>query len=348
MLSYSKPDAKLQSRAGFTLVELLVVIGIIALLISILLPTLSRARESAKTISCASQARQLGFASFSFANDNNQQLPWGLSSDRADWGIGNQTTTPYSYGTMRTQLGQFLGNDIEELYTSGDQAPAGVEGGVWECPSTDSLLVGMNGHYGWNYVAMPSQLDEINIPASLGTPVAPGDQMSPAKLNRLFGSETAMYWDQPGFAGSRVIRDNGTMVVYRAWNGMDYFNLLDPSLPELRFWTDPEFDINQGDADLGPEFPVSIVDAPNVGLSQYGKEQYSPTGSVYVIMFGAPQFRHGQADRVNVTWSDGSVRAVKGFQRQRHPVDEVNFGTSELDRRNIRIKWPSKYIDPDN
>src|SRR5207248_11496841 len=62
-------------RGGFTLVELLVVIGIIALLIAILLPVMSRAREQSNRTACLSNLRSLGQAMDLYSNAHKDRLP---------------------------------------------------------------------------------------------------------------------------------------------------------------------------------------------------------------------------------------------------------------------------------
>ncbi|HEV8606213.1 MAG TPA: type II secretion system protein, partial [Tepidisphaeraceae bacterium] len=62
-------------RGGFTLVELLIVIGLIALLLSLLLPTVSAARKQAQRLQCASNLRSIGQVMFAYSADNRGLAP---------------------------------------------------------------------------------------------------------------------------------------------------------------------------------------------------------------------------------------------------------------------------------
>jgi len=85
--------------SGFTLVELLVVIGIIALLISILMPALSKAREAANRTACMSNQRQLTQAWRIYAQDNKEVL-LNPATDSTGWIGGSNTEASLKGGLM--------------------------------------------------------------------------------------------------------------------------------------------------------------------------------------------------------------------------------------------------------
>src|SRR3954464_739964 len=109
----------MSSRRAFTLVELLVVIAIIALLIAILLPVLSKAKETPRAVACQSNQRQLAQAFLLFAHDNKGQFP-GNFWDRANpvqahtcWLLGNSSAGVWTDGPQKGTIFSYVARKMD-------------------------------------------------------------------------------------------------------------------------------------------------------------------------------------------------------------------------------------------
>ena len=128
---------------GFTLVELLVVIAVIAILAALLLPVLARAKEKARSTQCANNLRQWGLAYQMYANDNEDFLP------RRGQGVQVLAQIDRSEDWFNC-LPHYFGLTSFQLMVSNNAQPAAHSQSVFICPTADNpggtyfLPYGMN------------------------------------------------------------------------------------------------------------------------------------------------------------------------------------------------------------
>ena len=111
---------------GFTLIELLVVISIIALLVSILMPSLGAAREQARLVVCKTRLNQLGLANLMYADDNRDRTVdclWDNGTGTFDCGVAKDLTYVY------------MGLGYGKLFEAGILGQARQSATIFYCPS---------------------------------------------------------------------------------------------------------------------------------------------------------------------------------------------------------------------
>lgn len=142
------------SRVGFSLIEVLTVVGIISLLVAMLLPGLSAARAQAKSVVCQSNIRQIAIANDYYADDNNGVYCPGASDFRENlhrW-HGFRVHPTHAFDPSRGPLVPYLG----------------PEGMIRQCPAFPAKQVALesggfeqgNGGYGYNSAFIGMQLSQ--------------------------------------------------------------------------------------------------------------------------------------------------------------------------------------------
>ena len=303
-MTQQAPCRRTASTTAFTLVELLVVIGIIALLISILLPALNRARQHASQLACLSNLRQIGTAIQMYCNEYKDTLPIGSFDGTFD----KNTSSPRN--GLGTDWAVLLMSIITRRgSTYGDGAADGAIGkSVFQCPDgipypTDAVAFSDMGtaagavHY-TPHPRMMGNIEQANGPRWLGA------WMPPYKKSQIKeASDIVLMFD-----GQQIASDNG--VASAEGYALDGFRLF---WDHLCVRDNPTIDLN-----------VSVDGGPNTDAADWGGA-------------GNIRWRHMGNRSANFLFVDGHASPLRYVNQNQTELLRRNICVNRVDQR---IKMP--------
>ncbi len=323
---------------AFTLVELLVVIGIIGALIAILLPVLSGVQSRGRDIKCQSNLRQIAQAIIGYATENKGSLPYGFYFNRS---VNHAHPDPSNIANTWAEAPDNPGSSGDPQNTSpfiswsslvgrymfrratGDNDDTSFPP-VLQCPEAAQQWTHIVG-YCAHLVAMPSPFDEYrargNVP---GIPA----WYKPPTLSGIF-PHIALVWDTS--VGPGLENNIGYPVSYDLDNQLMLFGA---RLPQQRFYDSRDVYGSSANPTLrfrGNNQPIFL------GANWRNIDPDDPTGAGPGPPYqGNLRFRHNKNTACNVGMADGSVRQ---FTLKLGP-NQTALKHDAL-RKHFLIKWPS-------
>ena len=266
-----------RNRHAFTLVELLVVIGIIALLIGILLPSLNRAREAAKRTQCLSNMRELGNALRIYAVENKDTCPiGGIKADPSSGSAGVDPEMQYSFtytvfwrgpsgqgvaglgllamsGLMKTPQAFYCPSESDESFMYNTRANPWVfqnKGELTLPPVPVNCRLGYNSRPAAAYTPVHSVVRQRQVPIQTDPPFAVGFPRFSRLKNKAIVSDLTVYSvavQRTHKYGINVLYANGSA----QWVEKDRWNKAS-HLPPRYAWEGPN-GVRTGDYPVWPQ-----------------------------------------------------------------------------------------------
>ena len=319
---------------AFTLVELLVVIGIIAALIGILLPVLSGVSARGRDIKCQSNLRQLTQAIFGYCAEHKGSMPYGFYWNRSlnrvhpdpnnsanNWneapdnpGSTGDPDNDHPFLSWASMIGKYM---VRKADGSNDDANFPP---VLQCPEAAQVRNHVVG-YVMNFIVGVTPMNELQMGP------APRAQLRPPNQSMML-KETALFWDtavRPNWENNVGHLTGADIDDQRFWQGA--------RTPQFRYFSvrDP-FGQLQGGL-FGHNKPVVLF----VGGNLFFNKDPNTSALERFPYQGNLRFRHNKNTTCNVAFADGSVRAFTAKLES----DGLKVRNHDALRRYFMIKWPS-------
>jgi len=293
MVRSSKP------RRGFTLVELLVVIGIIAVLIGILLPVIGKARRQANTTPCMASLRSLGQTLAIYTSENRGSYPYSYYTSNSPVGgvtaEGDSNSSVYVWwSVLRSYMRRGGSPDNSIVDASGNEIASRFMK-AFSCPEGHDPEAGCD--FGTNMVIFPEMNNET-YPASQSVNTKAPFGCKPLKVTQTY-PDNILIFDQTEIA---VGIDPPYSRQYVCGYGIDLASFQNPKQAFKRY--------RQMAADAAFVTPGSKL-ANDVPIDPGPNRDTKAPGAVTDPTVGNIRWRHGANDSANFLFADGTVRTMK-------------------------------------